>query len=298
MPLGAVVHEVAGVRHERVEAERVAATQLGAKALDRARAQLRIGGGEVDQVTVVRADPARSRCRERRRGRPRPRPSSTSRSAHWLACLVKICAALAPISRTRSAASRGAAGDRHVRAERRAIAAPARWRSDAAHRARGRSTARASSCARGLLRGGCFACLSPVFVALFDGVFARTCGRGVMGVGRAATRADRRRDRAGASRSAGEEGGRDRPRPRCRSPGPCVTVVPLRDADAGERAVHGVVAAAVLDDHREAVGADRLGDHHLARRDRLARSCRPRAAMPSPFQRVVVLFGFTTRPKR
>ena len=64
-----------------------------------------------------------------------------------------------------------------------------------------------------------------------------------------------------------------------------------------ERRVDGVVAAAVLDDHREPVRAELADAHHRAWRDRCT-GVPIGAAMPMPFQRIVVLFGLITRPKR
>ena len=72
----------------------------------------------------------------------------------------------------------------------------------------------------------------------------------------------------------------------------------LLDVRARERPVHRVVAAAVLDDHGQAVRADRLPTPSPRPPRPPSPTCRSRAAMPTPFQRIVVLFGFTARPNR
>ncbi len=56
-----LVHEVAGVRHQRIEPRGMTAPQLTTEAVGRARAQVGIRRREVDEIRIVRAAPAHVR---------------------------------------------------------------------------------------------------------------------------------------------------------------------------------------------------------------------------------------------
>ena len=77
---------------------------------------------------------------------------------------------------------------------------------------------------------------------------------------------------------------------------PFVTVCCRLHVGARERSVDRVVAAAVIDDHREAVRAELSDAHDLARRRPTCTLVPTVALMPTPFQRMVVLLAVCALP--